>query len=464
MKILPTHLLLNALVADVPPYLVYRQFQQLKGMLTMTRTLRFVLTLFLVASSLAAFAQEPVEPAISAEERIMVEWLDDKEDEMVALLERLTNINSGSLNSAGVDAVAAIFDDELGQLGFGTSRLPGELIEMPSCPGSDYSIDLTDHLLSRRPGSGSRLLLMGHLDTVFPPDSPFQTFRREGDTAYGPGVADMQGGLVVMLYALKALAEAEALDDASITILLNSDEEMGSLSSRKYLEKEALDHDWGLVYESSGNNTMTRQRKGIGQARLVVHGRAAHAGGAHEQGLSAIKELAYKIVEIEKMTDYESGVTVNVGVVNGGEARNTISPCAEALMDLRYPQPEQGIEAAARWEGIFNQVFSYAVDGGEITTESYVNLHRPPKIPTPESDYLLDKTIAIGRLLGQEIGITDSGGGTDGSLTQSVGLPTLDSLGIAGTGAHSNREEARISSLVERAALSALLIRRLAGE
>ncbi len=430
----------------------------------MTLTLRSTFLFLLLNWGAQALAQEPVEPAINAEEQEMVSWLDEREEEMLGLLERIVNMNSGSLNSDGVDAVTAVFDEELRGLGFSTSRLPGELIEMPSCPGSDYSVDLTDHLLARRPGNGSRLLLMGHIDTVFPPDSPFQTFRREGDTIFGPGVADMKGGLVVMLYALKALAAADALDEAAFTVLLNSDEEMGSLSSRKYIEEEALDHDWGLVYESSGIDTMTRQRKGIGQARLVVNGRAAHAGGAHEQGLSAIKELAYKIVQIENMTDYESGVTVNVGVVNGGEARNTISPCAEALMDLRYPQPEQGVAAVERWQEIFNRVYSYAVDGGAITTESYINLHRPPKIPTPESDYMLEKTIAIGRLLGQDIGITDSGGGTDGSLSQGVGLPTLDSLGIAGTGAHSNREEARASSLAERAALSAVLIRRLARE
>ncbi|PCI53581.1 MAG: carboxypeptidase, partial [Alphaproteobacteria bacterium] len=193
-------------------------------------------------------------------------------------------------------------------------------------------------------------------------------------------------------------------------------------------------------------------------------GKASHAGAAHEQGRSAIKELAYKIVEIEKMTDYESGVTVNVGIVSGGEARNTISPCAEALIDLRYPEAQQGLDAIAQFEDIFGSVLSYAVDSGEISTESWTNLHRPAKIPTPESDYLLEKTLSIARLLGQDIGVGDSGGGTDGSLTQAVGLPTLDSLGSAGTGAHSNREEGRVSSLVERAKLSAVLIRRLTQE
>jgi len=405
-----------------------------------------------------------VEPAINAEERELVNWLESQEEEMIALLERLTNINSGSLNKDGVDQMAAFFASELRELGFSTSTLPGDVIEMPSCPGSKYSIDVADHLLATRPGDSSRLLLMGHMDTVFPPDSPFQSFRREGDTVYGPGVADMKGGLVIMLYALKALAEFGQLDGISMSILLNSDEEMGSLSSRKFLEEQAREHDWGLVYESSGTNNLTRQRKGLGQARFVVNGRASHAGGAHEQGRSAIKELAYKIVEIENMTNYESGVTVNVGIVSGGEARNTVAPCAEALIDLRYPEPEQGIDAAAQFESIFGEVLSYPVDSGEITTDSWINLHRPPKIPTEESDYLMDKARDIGRLLGQELGVTDSGGGTDGSLTQAVGLPTQDSLGIAGTGAHSNREEARVSSLVERAQLSAVLIQRLAAE
>jgi len=155
---------------------------------------------------------------------------------------------------------------------------------------------------------------------------------------------------------------------------------------------------------------------------------------------------------------------VNVGIVSGGEARNTVAPCAEGLIDLRYPTPEQGLEAIAQFEAIFSEVYSYSGNTDDITTDSWVNLHRPPKIPTEESDYLLEKTRALGRLLGQELGVTDSGGGTDGSLTQAAGLPTLDSLGIAGTGAHSNREQARLSSLLERAQLSAVLIGRLARE
>ena len=429
------------------------------------KLLKSVLSILsLTIFSSAANTVENIEPAISENEIEIGAWLDSQEEDMLKLLERITNINSGTLNKAGVDELAAIFSAELRNLGFSVSTLPGEFIEMPSCPGSNYDIDVTDHVLASNLGEGQRFLLMGHLDTVFPLSSPFQNFTREGDIIYGPGVADMHGGLVVMLYTLKALHEFNELTDKNITVLLNSDEEIGSLSSRKYIEDQAANHDWGMVYESSGTNNLIRSRKGLGQARFVVNGIASHAGGAHNQGRSAIKELAYKIIDIETMTDYESGVTVNVGIVNGGEARNTVAPCAEAFVDLRYPTPQQGEDARLQFEKIANQVYSYPLDTGELNTVSWINLHRPPKVPTEESDYLLEKTRAIGKLLGQELGVSDSGGGTDGSLSQAVGLPTIDSLGVAGTGAHSNREEARLSSLVERAKLSTLLIRRLASE
>lgn len=436
------------------------------ALMLVIRSNTFFVSAFFIASSatMQSQAAESIEANLNGQEQSLVSWLDTEEDNMIAMLKRFTNVNSGSLNKEGVDEIGRLMSAELETLGFDLTTLPGDVIEMPSCPGSNYSIDVTDHILASKPGKGKKLLLMGHMDTVFPVNSPFQEFSRSGDVMYGPGVADMQGGLVVMLYALKALQDAGELDDMALSVFLNSDEEIGSLTSRKYLEEQAPLHDYGLVYESSGSNNMVRSRKGLGQARFVVNGKASHAGGAHQLGRSAIKELAYKIVEIEQMTDYESGVTVNVGVVSGGEARNTIAPCAEALIDLRYPDPQQGIDAVNQFETIFNSVLSYPGDAGEISTTSWTNLHRPPKIPTAESDHLLEKTIAIARLLGQELGVSDSGGGTDGSLTQAAGLPTLDSLGVSGTGAHSNREQARISSLVERAKLSAVLIHRLSAE
>ena len=244
-------------------------------------------------------------------------------------------------------------------MGFDIDKLPGGRIDMPSCPGSDYSLDLPDHVLAYQSGSGKRLLLVGHLDNVFPPDRPLQSYRRGGDRVSGPVATDMQGGQVVMLNALKAPDAKGLLEDMTVTVQLNGDEEMGSLSSSKYLKEQVALHDYRLAYEFTGTNNLVRVRKGLGLARYVVNGTASHAGGAHERGCSAIKELAYKIVEIENLTD--------------------------------------------------------------------------------------------------------SGGGNDGSLTDTDarGLTKLDSLGIAGTGTHSNHNQIRLGSLLERAQLSTVLIGRL---
>ena len=409
-------------------------------------------------------AADDPEPPLTDTEYDLISWLSEREEEMILLLEQLTNINSGSLNREGLDAVAAILSRELASLDFETRSLPGGLIELPHCAGNDAGLNLADHVLATRTGEGSSLLLMGHMDTVFPPESRFQRFERHGDMLQGPGVYDMKGGLVIMLYALKALHQHGLLENRPVTVLLNSDEEVGSLSSRVYLEELALRHDYGLVFEGSVNNNQIRQRKGLGQVHLVVNGRASHAGSAHQDGRSAIREMAHKIIEMENMTDYESGVTVNVGLVSGGEARNMVAPCAQISVDLRYPLPEQGLAAEARFREIAATHYAFPDGSGDIVSDLWVSLHRPPKIPTPESDYLLWRTITIGRLLGEQIGVSDSGGGTDGSLTQAVGLPTLDSLGLIGSGGHSEREVVRVDSIVQTARRAALLMHRLMRE
>jgi glutamate carboxypeptidase len=423
----------------------------------------FAATLIVVAPSAMSAADGDAQE-LSATDKEIVAWISGQQANMVSLLEQITNINSGSLNKAGLNQISTIFEEELGALGFATDRLPGRLIEMPHCPNSTLSLDLADHVLATRTGGGKRLLLMGHTDTVFPPDSPFQKFSVENGIVRGPGVFDMKGGLVILLYALKALDQFGLLEDQHISVMLNSDEEVGSLSSRSYLEQQARLHDFGLVFEGSVNNNQIRQRKGLGQARFVVNGRASHAGAAHQDGRSAIRELAYKIIELENMTDYETGLTVNVGLISGGEARNMVAPCAEAYVDLRYPLLQQGLDAQQQFQSIADTLFGFPGDSNEVNTEVWVNLHRPPKIPTAESDYLLNRTIAIGRLLGEQIGVADSGGGTDGSLTQSVGLPTLDSLGLNGSGGHSQREQADLNSFIQATNRAALLILSLLND
>ena len=416
-------------------------------------------------SGQAAFADQPSlvaeEVQLSAEELKLVEWLSGQESSMLVDLNELVNINTGTLNKAGHEEQREILKRDMEGLGFAVESRPGGMIDVLTCAGGQ--IEFSDHLVGTMKGSkGKRLLLNGHMDTVFPAGHFFDTFKADGDILSGPGVGDMKGGLVILLYALKALKEMDLLDDVQLTIVLNSDEEMGSLGSRPLIEALAKEHDYGLVFEGTHKYSMARARKGLGQFRIKVSGRASHSGGAHEQGLSAVKELSYKIIEIEKLTDYDTGVTLNVGMISGGEARNTIPPCADAYIDLRYPEQWLGENVVDAVRKIVATSYTKNEELNlETESEMWHALHRPAKEITPESDALLSKVLGINEALGYQLGTHYAGGGTDGSIMQGVGLPTVDSLGINSTAAHSPREQADLSSMVPRAQAAAILIYRL---
>ena len=279
---------------------------------------------------------------LSLGEQKMLHWIDVRSDQILAELTRHVAINTGTGNMKGIDRYRAILAEDLQHLGFATREVASKPRPVLSCDGG--SVRVADHLVATRTGSNpNRILLNGHMDTVFPANDEFQTLSMEPDgTLHGPGVLDMKGGIVVLLNALRALDAGTYLDQSNITVLLNSDEETGSLSSRELIEELARQHDVGLVFEGSRENRMTRSRKGLGQVRLKVTGRESHAGAAHEQGVSANLGLAHEIVAIEQLTDYQRGVTVNVGVMHGGEKRNTVPGCADAFVDLRYPTVKDG--------------------------------------------------------------------------------------------------------------------------
>jgi len=401
---------------------------------------------------------------ISPAEQQLTDWIATQRDSMLLDLKKIVEINSGTLNVEGINRVKEILSRELSKLGFKSRSVPGGQVTNLTCKGGD--IQFADHLVATlNTGNGRKLLLNGHLDTVFPKDNAFQSLVVEGDTLKGPGVSDMKGGLIAMVYALKALHNMNLLENVQLTVLLNSDEEMGSLGSRSLIEGLAEQHDLGLVFEGSKENDLIRHRKGLGQVRLKVTGRASHSGAAHEEGVSAIRELSHKIVEIEKLTDYDRQTTVNVGLVQGGEARNTIPPCAEAYIDLRYPNNDRGnhlvseIKRIAAIKHTQNPLLGLSPE-----TEIWVKLHRPAKNIHPETDAILAAVMGISAALGQPLGSRYSGGGTDGSIMQSVGLPTMDSLGPDGKGSHSPREESSISSLMVRTKMTAVLLSRLIGQ
>jgi glutamate carboxypeptidase len=403
---------------------------------------------------------------LSDHERQLVEWIKTQQSTMLKDLETYVNINTGTLNQEGLNQFRDLLEKEFQSIGFETTVQPGGEIKMLTCQES--KMDFADHLLAKRSGrKPTKVLLNGHMDTVFAKDDEFQTMIVEADgTLKGPGVLDMKGGLVALNYALKALHRHGRLQEANITIFLNSDEEVGSLGSRTYLEELAVEHDVGLVFEGSRGNKMVRQRKGLGQARIKVTGRESHAGAAHADGVSANVELAHKVIALEALTDYGKGTTVNVGTMQGGEKRNTRPGCAEAFVDLRYVENLDGVNLKAQLETIALNQYTHHPNFPELPkSEVWASLHRPAKTIHPVTDQVIAEAMGLSAIIGEQIlGTYLSGGGTDGSLMQAQGLPTVDSLGLNGDGAHSSREWTTIKSLVARTQLVTVLLDRIINQ
>jgi len=416
-----------------------------------------LVTLSLNVSS--TFAQKVV---LSDQEQQMIDWVDQHRDEILAELKVHVEINTGTDNTQGLNQYRKLLASDLAELDFMTKAYSSDDIEILSCKGG--SIKIADHLVATRTGStNNRVLINGHMDTVFSKGDEFQTLVIEDNGVLkGPGVADMKGGIVVMINALRALHHQGLLNDTNLTVLFNSDEEIGSLGSRSLIETLAKQHDVGLVFEGTSNNLATRARKGLGQARLRITGRESHAGGAHEDGVSASLEMAHKVIAIESLTDYERKVTVNTGVLSGGEKRNTVPGCADAYIDMRFPTLEDG----ERLKQSINDIASETVIENDQypnlpKVESWAVLHRPVKAENAKVDEIISQAMAISAVIGEPItGTRYSGGGTDGSIAQGVGLPTMDSLGVDGKGAHSSREESTVQSLIARTKLAAVMLAR----
>jgi glutamate carboxypeptidase len=302
-------------------------------------------------------------------------------------------------------------------------------------------------------GQGDRqLLLLGHMDTVWPlGEVQHRPFRVSGDKATGPGAFDMKGGLVIALYAVMALQELGLKPAHRLVFLFNSDEEVGSLTSRPFIEKEAQRSDAVLVLEPSRDNALVTWRKGVGRFELEVQGVASHAGAAHERGVSAVQELAHQIIRLEAMTDYRLGTTVNVGVVEGGSKVNVRPASAWAAIDLRVPTAGEGQRVTEAILGLqpVNPETTLIVSGG---------MNRPPWEASPASEALFERAQRVGAALGLDLWPAGTGGGSDGNFTAALGVPTLDGLGVVGNDAHALTEWVDLTSLPRRAALLAELV------
>jgi glutamate carboxypeptidase len=371
-------------------------------------------------------------------------WVKTHEAEALRFLEALVNQDSGTYDRAGVNRVGDMLATACEGLGFSVERIRQ----------SEYG----DHLVaSRLTGPGAkRLLCVGHMDTVYPAGTvesrPFQV---TGTRAMGPGVLDMKGGLTVLLFALRVLAEtdAPAFRGTHFSILINSDEEIGSPSSRQTISDMARRHDAAIVMEPARpGGECVIARKGVGHFRMEVFGRQAHAGSQPELGVNAIWELAHKICAMQALADLDRGTSVNVGVIRGGERSNVVPDYACAEVDLRvWSQDEadrtiQTLQDIAGWSTIPGATGKLS---GEIST--------PPWQTGEGTRRMLALLQRAGSLLGIEVRGVASGGGSDGSRTAQY-IPTLDGLGPVGSRIHSPEEFLEVPSLGERAALLALFI------
>lgn len=369
-------------------------------------------------------------------------WLHPRRAEMAALLRRLVDQNSFTRNPAGVNAVAAVVAAELEGAGLTVERIPGA--------------PFGDHLAFATAAPGPFTFLIGHSDTVFPPGT-FEGYREEGGRALGPGVLDMKGGLVVGIFALRALREAGLLQGIPVRGIVVADEEMGSPASQPLTVARVRGAACALGLESgrSGDLVVTR-RKGIASLDVKAFGVAAHAGGDHEKGRNAVWALARFVDRVQALTDYGRGITVSVGRFEGGTTRNTVPAEARCEVDVRFLTPVDGEEVL----GLVAEAARDATLQGTRIEVTRPN-SRPPLVRTEASGALAAEYGECQRAAGLEAGEAPlSGGGSDASVTGAAGVPSIDGLGPRGAGYHTHDEYIELASLVPKAEA---LVRFLAG-
>lgn len=369
-------------------------------------------------------------------------------------------INSGSRHLAGLERQRQILLDA-------AAALPAAPIETPLSPSREISADGRETEFPHppslavivRPEAPVQVVLTGHYDTVYPETSPFQVVRTRPDGAlHGPGIADMKGGISVMLAALEAFERHPDAANVGYRVLLSPDEEIGSIASGPVLAEFARQGHVGLTYEPAlADGALASARKGSGNFHIVIHGRAAHAGRDFAAGRNAIIGAARVAEKLHGLNGQRDGVTVNVARIDGGAPLNMVPDVAVVRFNVRFPEAE----AAAWFEAEVARIV------GEIGDDLHAHLHglitRGAKPFNAAQQRLFGAVKGVGALLGQDIAWKPSGGVCEGNNLFASGLPNVDTLGVRGGDIHSEAEHAWPESFVERAQLSALILMKLAS-
>ncbi len=371
--------------------------------------------------------------------RRILAYLREHVDDMLADLIKLIDLESPTLHKASVDALGVVLADELRGLGAAVEVIPkGEVG------------DIVRARWNVGPGG---VVILSHMDTVWAvgtvADRPT---RVEGKRIYGVGAMDMKGGIVIALWALRALRELNLFPAQPISYMLNTDEETGSRHSALEIETEALSHQVVFVTEPPQDGKYKTERKGVSHYSITAKGRAAHAGADHARGVNAIEEMAHQILAVQAMTDYAIGTTANVGVIKGGTRGNVVPAEANIEINVRA-------RSRANAKAIHEQIMSLRAihPEAELIIEGGIGV--PPMERTPEIAALFKRAQGLAADMGIAIDEGSTGGGSDGNKTAALGVPTLDGMGIVGDGGHAVTEYGEIDSMPERAAIMAAMLR-----
>ncbi|HEY6293154.1 MAG TPA: M20 family metallopeptidase [Terriglobia bacterium] len=387
--------------------------------------------------------------------RALLKWCHSDLDALLDCLRRAVEIESPSGAKASIDAMARFFAWEFSAAGAKSAALLDHPAAGAAVVAEFPATELHAPGQRRREQAAKPVLLLGHHDTVWEIGTlAAMPYKLRAGRAYGPGIFDMKSGIVCALWAMKALQALSVPRPRPVRVFLNPDEEVSSRAFRKRLLAEARRARAVLVLEPAmSDGALKTARKGVGEFRITVHGRPAHAGINPAAGVNAITELARQILRLEQMADPKRGVTLTVGVVEGGSRANVVPEVAHAHIDVRVPR-----RADAQW--IERRVKALKPVHPEARLEIEGGVNRPP-LERAHAAALFEQARELALRMGFEVAEACTGGGSDGNFTAALGIPTLDGLGGVGDGAHARHEHVIVRELPRRAALLAALIASL---
>lgn len=384
-----------------------------------------------------------------------------RQDHIIGRAVEWSNVNSGSRHAAGLEAVLALLEAEASKLSATIERIA---TAGSTTIGDDGAVKAEAHAdalkITCRPEAPLQVVLTGHYDTVFPETSPFHTVVIRADGALnGPGIADMKGGISVLMAALEAFETHPERERVGWTVLLSPDEEIGSPASAPLLAELGARGHVGMTYEPAlADGTLAGERKGSGNYHLIVTGKAAHAGRAFHEGANAVAGAAIIAARLHALNGQREGVTVNVAKISGGGALNVVAENAVVRFNVRVPDAQ-----SSAWISETVRTIASEPPFPGLTLDLHGGMTRAPKPMDASQTALLNAVRDAGALLGQTIAWKPSGGVCEGNNLHAAGLPNIDTLGVLGGDIHSDQEFAWPDSFVERAQLSALILCKIAS-